>query len=433
MAREYKDSGIEWIGQIPKEWGIGKVKNYYSLQTGFTPDTKNELYYDDNGALWVNISDMGDSHYISNTKKKISDYYISKFKPPIVPKGSLLYSFKLSVGTVAIAGEEMYTNEAIAAFLQKDGINLSFLYYSSQVCIIFNANENIYGAKLLNQDLINNATIIFPPLAEQQKIADYLDKVCGEVDEMVALQETMIEELKDYKQSVITEAVTKGLNPDVPMRNSGIDWIGEIPEHWELGRLKHVCKINGRIGFRGYTSEDLVSEGEGAYTIGGKHISRNVIDLSNPDYLSWDKYYESPEIMVKKGDMVIAQRGTLGRVALIREEIGPATINPSLVLLNNISNNAVYLYWWLCSSSISVKIDLLNTSTAVPMISQKQIENLELLLPPLAEQRAIATYLDTKCSEIDSLIALKQAKIEELKEYKKSVIYEYVTGKKEVV
>ena len=433
MAREYKDSGIEWIGQIPKEWGIGKVKNYYSLQTGFTPDTKNELYYDDNGALWVNISDMGDSHYISNTKKKISDYYISKFKPPIVPKGSLLYSFKLSVGTVAIAGEEMYTNEAIAAFLQKDGINLSFLYYSSQVCIIFNANENIYGAKLLNQDLINNATIIFPPLAEQQKIADYLDKVCGEVDEMVALQETMIEELKAYKQSVITEAVTKGLNPNVPMRNSGIDWIGEIPEHWELGRLKHVCKINGRIGFRGYTSEDLVSEGEGAYTIGGKHISRNVIDLSNPDYLSWDKYYESPEIMVKKGDMVIAQRGTLGRVALIREEIGPATINPSLVLLNNISNNAVYLYWWLCSSSISVKIDLLNTSTAVPMISQKQIENLELLLPPLAEQRAIATYLDTKCSEIDSLIALKQAKIEELKEYKKSVIYEYVTGKKEVV
>ena len=433
MAREYKDSGIEWIGQIPKEWEIGKVKNYYSLQTGFTPDTKNELYYDDNGALWVNISDMGDSHYISNTKKKISDYYISKFKPPIVPKGSLLYSFKLSVGTVAIAGEEMYTNEAIAAFLQKDGINLSFLYYSSQVCIIFNANENIYGAKLLNQDLINNATIIFPPLAEQQKIADYLDKVCGEVDEMVALQETMIEELKAYKQSVITEAVTKGLNPNVPMRNSGIDWIGEIPEHWELGRLKHVCKINGRIGFRGYTSEDLVSEGEGAYTIGGKHISRNVIDLSNPDYLSWDKYYESPEIMVKKGDMVIAQRGTLGRVALIREEIGPATINPSLVLLNNISNNAVYLYWWLCSSSISVKIDLLNTSTAVPMISQKQIENLELLLPPLAEQRAIATYLDTKCSEIDSLIALKQAKIEELKEYKKSVIYEYVTGKKEVV
>ena len=131
MAREYRDSGIEWIGQIPKEWEIGKVKNYYSLQTGFTPDTKNELYYDDNGALWVNISDMGDSHYINNTKKRISNYYIKKFNPTIVPMGSLLYSFKLSVGTVAIADEEMYTNEAIASFLQGENVNLNYLFYSS--------------------------------------------------------------------------------------------------------------------------------------------------------------------------------------------------------------------------------------------------------------------------------------------------------------
>lgn len=446
MAREFKDSGIEWIGQIPKEWEVCRLKNVGYLYGGLTGKAGDDFNVGDEDTsymLYIPFTNIFNNDTINPDqlfKVKIESGEVQN----LVQKGDLLFLMSSEdfdgVGKPAIM-EEQVENLGLNSFCKgmrvtNSETNSKYLFYllSSHLLRELVRQEAKGFIRInLRQDRLSCCPVFLPSLTEQQKIADYLDKVCSEVDEMVAIQETMIEELKAYKQSVITEAVTKGLNPNAPMRNSGIDWIGEIPEHWELGRLKHVCKINGRIGFRGYTSEDLVSEGEGAYTIGGKHISRNVIDLSNPDYLSWDKYYESPEIMVKKGDMVIAQRGTLGRVALIREEIGPATINPSLVLLNNISNNAIYLYWWLCSSSISVKIDLLNTSTAVPMISQKQIENLELLLPPLAEQRAIAAYLDTKCSEIDSLIALKQAKIEELKEYKKSVIYEYVTGKKEVV
>ena len=428
MAREYRDSGIEWIGQIPKDWEIGKVKNYYSLQTGFTPDTKNELYYDDNGALWVNISDMGDSHYISNTKKRISNYYIAKFNPTIVPKGSLLYSFKLSVGTVAIAGEEMYTNEAIAAFLQEDGINLPFLYYSSQVCIIFNANENIYGAKLLNQDLINNATIIFPPLAEQQKIADYLDKVCGEVDEMVALQETMIEELKAYKQSVITEAVIKGLNPNVPMRDSGIDWIGEIPEHWSTTKIKKIARTNS-----GSTPRNI-SDGENSNIVWIRTTDINddvVYDSSL--HLTSEEYSSASCPMLDEGTCVVAMYGgggTIGKSGMLGVK---ATINQALCSMEvGDSFTGEYLfcilrsvrYYWM-KYAVGTRKD--------PNINQEIVRNMIIPFPPIDEQRAIATYLDTKCSEIDSLIDLKQAKIEELKEYKKSVIYEYVTGKKEVI
>ena len=212
-------------------------------------------------------------------------------------------------------------------------------------------------------------------------------------------------------------------------KDSGIEWLGMIPKHWGLVKLKNKAKVNGRIGFRGYTTADLVPKGQGAYTIGGKHITNCVIDLSNPDFISWDKYYESPEIMVKKGDILMAQRGSLGKAALVREDIGDATINPSLVLLNSIAMNEVFLYYYLVSSSCLTYIDLLNTATAVPMISQNQIENIFVPIPSGKEQKQIADYLDRKTKEIDETTIMVSTQISDLKSYKSALITEAVTGK----
>lgn len=210
-------------------------------------------------------------------------------------------------------------------------------------------------------------------------------------------------------------------------KDSGVEWIGEVPRHWEVCKLKHIAKINGRVGYKGYTTADLVPEGQGAYTIGGKHITNCVIDLSNADYISWEKYYESPEIMVRKGDLLMAQRGSLGKVAFVEKEIGPATINPSLVLLNHIKVDGKFLYYSLMSDNILTTIGILNTATAVPMISQNQIENMAILFPRLSEQTAIANYLDKKCSEIDNVISAQQKRIALLQELKQSVITHAVT------
>lgn len=427
MSREMKHSGIEWIGEIPKEWRIGKVKNYYSLQTGFTPDTKNELYYDDNGLPWVNISDIGDSHYINTTKKRISQYYISKYNPTIVPKGSLLYSFKLSVGTVAIAGIDLYTNEAIASFLQGENVNLNYLFYSSQVCIIHNANENIYGAKLLNQDLINNATILFPSLPEQQKIANYLDKVCGEVDEMIALQEQMIEELKAYKQSVITEAVTKGLNPDAPMRDSGIDWIGEVPVHWGKDKIIRIFNLIGS-GTTPSSSDNEAYEGNlnwiqsGDINGGDLFESKNKISEKTLAKYSALTMYDAPFI-------IIAMYGaSVGNISISHIN---GCVNQACCVMSKTKQELKYLFYAIKSAKDYLIYKAVGGGQ--PNISQSTLKQLWLPIPPLSEQQSIASYLDTKCAEIDALIAIKQAKIEEMKDYKKSVIYEYVTGKKEVV
>ena len=184
--------------------------------------------------------------------------------------------------------------------------------------------------------------------------------------------------------------------------------LGLIPKDWEFVSLGNLAKVNGRIGFRGYTVADLVEAGQGAYAIGGKHIANLVLNLSDAEYVSWDKYFESPEIMVKIGDIVLAQRGTLGKSALITSDIGPATINPSLVLLNKIKCNNRYLAYWLQSEKIIGYICSINSQTSIPMITQSQIEQIPVAIPiDSKEQRAISDAL----SDVDGLIAALDKKI----------------------
>lgn len=428
-----KDSGIKWIGKIPKEWEINKIKYEYRIQTGFTPDTSNDEYYtDENGYTWISIADMSNvdnNGEIDESSIMISEKYINEKHPQIVKKGSLLYSFKLSVGKVAFAKKDLYTNEAIASFNSDN--YLRYLYYAAFL-IEENANINIYGAKILNQDLIKNSITIIPDKKEQKLIASFLDGKVKKINEIIKDLNSQVNILKKYKKLLITETVTRGLNPNAELKDSSVDWIEVIPKNWIENKIKYIAKVNGRVGFKGYSKDDLVGPDEGAYTIGGKHISTNKLNLDEPEYISWEKYYESPEIMIHKNDIIMAQRGTLGKVVIIEEDIGEATINPSLVLLNKIVINNKFLYWIINSDVIRKNIDVVNTSTAVPMISQTQIGNFKICIPPREEQDEIVKYLDKKCDEIDNIIVDKHTQIEKMEKYKKSLIYEYVTGKKRV-
>ena len=201
----YKDSGVEWLGKIPEHWEVKKLKYALKFIIGRTPSSGVEDYY--NGEEpWVTISDMTGryiekSHFIS--KKAIRECNMQ-----IIPKDSLLYSFKLSVGQVAFTTQNTYTNEAIASFYPANNIDLNFWYYVLPVYVIRNANKNIYGAYLLNQDLIKNATIIFPPKEEQTKIASFLDEKTSQIDKAIELQQNYIAKLGEYKASLIDSVVT---------------------------------------------------------------------------------------------------------------------------------------------------------------------------------------------------------------------------------
>jgi type I restriction enzyme S subunit len=241
-----------------------------------------------------------------------------------------------------------------------------------------------------------------------------------------------MELLKEKRQAVINEAVTKGLNANAPMKDSGIPSFGRIPKNWKVTKLKFISNVKGRIGFRGYTVNDLVDEGFGALVLGASHITwEGEIDLSNPVFISWEKYEESPEIKLDKGDIIIVQRGsTCGKVAIISNEIEKATINPSLVVLKNIDANSFYVF-----SSIKAALgELVNLtrSSAIPMLSQEQIGNLQIVLPPIQEQKEIDDYLNQIKKDYNSLINQCSISIDNLNTYRQSLISEAVTGKIDV-
>ena len=425
MERKLKDSGIPWIGEIPEHWKIARIKDIYSFQTGATPPSKTESFYDGDN-LWANIGDIN-GKIIFETSKHLSDEGVSVCSMNISPKGSLLYSFKLSVGQVAFCGVDMYTNEAIATFIGEPTA-LSYLYYVAPLFIVFNANTNIYGAPILNQDLIKNAIIPVPPLAEQERIAAYLDEKCGEIDELIDVEQQMISDLESYRQAVITEAVTHGLNPDVPVKETTSFWLPKIPAHWELHYLRGISK-----GFRkgnGITKEDLIPDGNIAcvrygdlYTKYNHHISdihcrTNVSKIQNPVYAAYGDIY-----FTCSGEDVDA----IGKsAAYLSDE--DCLIGGDLIIMKH-SQNPKFLGYSLDSIISQKQKSYGKSKLKVVHTSVKDLKNVAVAIPPLSEQKKIAEYLDAKCSEIDELIKVKQEKIETLKQYRQSLIFEAVTGK----
>lgn len=423
---KYKNSGAEWLGEIPEHWGTKRLK--------YCAPHINEKY---DGRL-AELPYTGLEHIeswtgrpIPNNNQITSDGQSNRFKPGDVLFGKL----RPYLAKVLRPKEDgICTGELLV--LRSTTVAQDYLfYYILNRDFISIVDSSTYGAKMprANWEFIGNLPLLLPPSGEQQSIATFLDRQTNHINTLISKKEQQIELLQEKRAAIISNAVTKGLKPNVKMKNSGIEWIGEVPRHWKIIRLKRLVSIRGRIGFRGYTVADLVGPGEGALTIGGKHInSINELDLSDPNYLSWDKYYESPEIMVNKGDLVFVQRGSLGKVALIKNDIGPATINPSMILLTQIRAIGEFLYWVFTSDGVQTQVNLASSATAVPMISQELLGNFNIAIPPIEEQRAITFLLKNKTKRIDVMIETVNSSIGLLKEYRTALISAAVTGKIDV-
>lgn len=430
MERKLKDSGISWIGQLPEHWKIGRIKDQYQFQTGATPPSKTESFYEGNN-LWANISDLN-GKILNDTAKHLSDEGVHVCSMNISPKGSLLYSFKLSVGQVAFCGKDMYTNEAIATFIGDD-TKLRYLYYVAPYFIIFNANENIYGAPILNQELIKNAIIPVPPLDEQERIAEWLDKKCGEIDELIEVEQQMIADLEAYRQAVITEAVTHGLIPDAPTKPTSIKGIEDIPNDWNEVSLLKVIYLRARLGWRGLKADEYVDAGYPF--LSAFNIVNNTLVWDNLNFINQFRYDESPEIKLALRDILIVKDGAgIGKCARVENmPLGGATVNSSLGVIT-VSDKLYYsyLFYFFLSQPFQDNVFLLKNGMGVPHLTQENLKSVRIPLPPLSEQKVIAEYLDVKCTDIDSLIKVKQEKIDTLKQYRQSLIFEAVTGKTKI-
>lgn len=431
---EYKDSGVEWLGVIPKGWTISKVKYLAPFQVGWTPPTKNDAnFIGDN--LWVNISDLKDK-FISSTAKCISDKAAKEASMDITPRGSLLYSFKLSVGAVSFAGCDLYTNEAIASFLDRAQLPLSYLYYALPIFIIENASTNIYGAKILNQELIKNSFLLAPLHSEAEKVANFLEHETAKIDNLIEKQQQLIELLKEKRQAVISHAVTKGLDPDVPMKDSGIEWLGDVPEHWIGSYIKNLCYVNdGNHGEEYPNDKDFVESEEGVPFIrAGDFDKLRVIDR-DLRFISHKKNNSMRKGRLQKNDILFVNRGaTIGKLCIIDEKYVGANLNSQVAYLraNEDKVNYRYLTYFISSKYTQTKISSSIQGGALPQYPLKNILNLDVWHGSLDEQETIADFIDATVRVSDSLIDKGISAIELMQECRTALISAAVTGKIDV-
>ena len=418
-----KDSGIPWIGKIPNEWKTRRLKSFGYLYGGLSGKSGDDFNVDeekDDYALYVPFTNIWNNTVINPSilhKVKVQ----SNEKQNEVNKGDILFLMSSEdydgVGKSALVDcdiKPLYLNSFCKGFRitdhQANPSYLNYLLLSKPVRNMIMVMANGFIRINLRAEKLGTLRLCFPPLSEQQRIADFLDQKCGEVDEMVSLQEKIIEELKAYKQAIITEAVCKGLNPDVEMKDSGVEWIGKIPEGWEMQRLKYLCKIETG----NQDTQDAVADGEFPFYVRSPQVERS------------NKATFEGEGILMAGDGAGA-----GRV--FHHVFGKYAVHQRVYRLSNIKGiHSDYLFMYI--SNLFCKImDMGSAQSTVPSVRLPMLNNFVVCIPSPTEQQEIAKYLDQKCAEIDSLIALKQQKIEELKDYKKSIIYEYITGKKEVV
>ena len=424
---EYKDSGVEWLDVIPKHWVMSKIKYIAPFQVGWTPPTKNdENFVGEN--LWVNISDLKEK-IIANTSKRISDKAAKEASMSITPKGSLMYSFKLSVGTVSFAGEDMYTNEAIASFLDSARLPLSYLYYALPKFLIENASTNIYGARILNQELINNAQLLEPTFDEAENIANFLDHETAKIDTLIEKQQQLIKLLKEKRQAVISHAVTKGLNPQAPMKYSGVEWLGEVPAHWVASTLKHYSEV---IDCKHITAE-FFDDGIPLASI--SEVKKWFLDLSTAKYTS-EKYYNEligGGRVPKVGDIIYSRNATVGEAAIVSEGLPSFAMGQDVCLIR-LSNGLLPLFamYVLHSGVISQQLELAMVGSTFKRINVDNIRNFAFVIPPLSEQDLIVSELEALTSKYDVLINNATNAIELMKERRTALISAAVTGKIDV-
>ena len=431
MAREFKDSGIEWIGRIPKEWKTYRIKYNTFLKGRIGWQGLNSNDFIDEGYCLITGTDFDNKGGINwNSCYRISKERFDEDVLLHVKNGDLLMTKDGTIGKMAYIEnlpEEASLNSHLLIIRQTTNImNNKFLYWI-MVSDVFTRFYNIFQSgttmNSISQSTIGLFSTPCPSLPEQQRIADYLDKKCGEIDELIALQEQMIVQLTDYKQSVITEAVTKGLNPDAELVPSGIDWIGDVPKGWKVNKVNRMFGIIGS-GTTPNSSDDDAYMGTINWLQSGD-INGGILTKANKRISEETLAKYSALSIFKAPFIIVAMYGaSVGNISISHID---ACVNQACCVLGDSTIDFTYAFYAIKSSQRYLIYRAVGGGQ--PNISQYTLRQLWVPEPPLSEQQSIATYLDTKCSEIDSLIAIKQQKIETLKDYKKSVIYEAVTGK----
>lgn len=423
--REMKDSGVEWIGQIPKDWSISPLKYNYEVVAGATPESSKSDYWDGD-IVWITPADFKTKDvYVERGSRYITKLGFDSCSTSIIPKGNIIFSKRAPIGSVVINSKDLCTNQGCLSCINKDiNVNNKYYYY---VLSIYTDVFELFGSgttfKEISGNVFSNIILPYPCVEVQNTIVNFLDEKCSEIDTLTSDIQKQIDILEQYKKSVIMESVTKGLNPDAEMKDSGIEWVGQIPVSWHIHPVSIYFderKNKNRLG----KESNLLSLSYGQ--IIRKDI--NTIGGLLPESFNTYNIVEKDDIIIRPTDLQNDKRSL--RTGLVKEHgiITSAYIGlkPKRFVCSAYFHYLLHVY--------DVMKVFYNMGNGVRQgLNYSEFAKLMLIAPSFDEQQEITDYLDKKCSEIDTIISDKKKQLEVITEYKKSLIYEYVTGKKEVM
>lgn len=418
MCREMKDSGIEWIGEIPREKSIINLKHVLSYIKGKNPNEINDI---GKGKPYIGASDLDkDRGYLEYKNYCDEDL-------PCAEKEDVLVLWDGARAGLIGTNHEGYISSTIVKILPNiKYIKKRFFYWYLRGAEKY-LFEQVRGTTIphMSREFIDNMGMIDFSLNEQEQIVKYLDKKVSQIDDIISKQKSLIEKYKAYKQSLITETVTKGLNKNVPMKDSGIEWIGEIPSHWSVCKMKNIGEAI--IGLT-YSPEEVSDKG--TLVLRSSNVQNGKIVYEDNVFVNKDI---SERLMTRIGDILICSRNgsraLIGKCAYIDELSAGKSFGAFMTIFRSKYNK--FIYYTLNSAIFKFHIGTFLTST-INQLTTSNLSSIRITLPPKEEQQEISDFLDKKCNSIDSVIAKKERLIEKLEDYKKSLIYECVTGKREV-
>ena len=429
----YKSSGEPWFTVVPSHWTTKKVKHVTKHTTGWTPPTGDRASYEGSN-LWATISDLGE-RVITDTKNRISDDAINEAGMVASSVGSLLFSFKLSVGQVSVAGVPLFTNEAIATFSPSDDFVIGWATYAFPAFIPENSAINIYGARLLNQQRINDASLVVPPIDEQRAIAAYLDSETARIDELIREKDGLIGLLRERRRGAISSVLLNGVGIE-PRRNSGIPWIPEVPAAWNVCRLKHAIRAIEQ-GWSPECENRHCELGEWGVLKAG---ACNHGFFSESEHKALPSALEPiPSLEVRAGDVLMSRASgsadLVGSVAFV-DEVRPQLMlsDKTFRLVPEDHADARYLAWVLNTDAHRRQIlgCVRGAEGLARNITTTDIKQLWLALPNVETQKSLAAAATQIAREIDTLIAHTDGEIDLLKELRAATIAEAVLGRIDV-
>jgi type I restriction enzyme S subunit len=412
----YKDSGVEWLGEIPEGWETKRLKFISQLTMGQSPNSE-DYNHDGYGAPFL----QGNAEFGSrNPQAKIFCHTVNKY----AEKGDILLSVRAPVGAVNEADQRYGIGRGLCS-IRADELLLSrvfvwFLLEVVKVQLNLFSTGSTYEAVAVTD--VANLNCLLPPLTEQQAIARFLDRETVKIDTLIAKKERLIELLKEKRTALISHAVTKGLNPDAPMKDSGIEWLGKIPEHWEVRKCKHLSLIKRGASPRPIDDPSFFND-DGAYSwvrISDVTASNKYLEISEQRLSTLGK---SKSVALEPGELFVSICATIGKPIITKIK---CCIHDGFVYFPHLKENREYLFYIFSGGELYKGLGKQGTQVN---LNTDIIGDIKLTLPPLTEQQAIAQFLDRETAKIDTLVTKTRISIDKLKEYRTALISAAVTGK----